>query len=130
MAGRPPRGPDRQLGTRVAFDSGAGSETEHRPSHPDRGGTQHVRSAPGRGDPGAREGAGHQSRRVAAGGNDGRSRARAAVRLAAHRLLAGRGEGLHMGAVIDLIARWLPADFPVELFVGWAVWLLGGLLLM
>ena len=35
-----------------------------------------------------------------------------------------------MGAVIDLIARWLPADIPVELFVGWAVWLLGGLLLM
>jgi hypothetical protein len=32
--------------------------------------------------------------------------------------------------VIDLIARWLPADIPVELFVGWAVWLLGGLLLM
>ena len=35
-----------------------------------------------------------------------------------------------MGAVIDMIARWLPADIPVELFVGWAVWLLGGLLLM
>jgi hypothetical protein len=35
-----------------------------------------------------------------------------------------------MGAVTGLIARWLPADIPVELFVGWAVWLLGGLLLM
>ena len=35
-----------------------------------------------------------------------------------------------MGAVIDLIARWLPADIPVDLFVGWTVWLLGGLLLM
>ena len=35
-----------------------------------------------------------------------------------------------MGAVADLVARWLPADVPVELFVGWTVWLLGGLLLM
>jgi hypothetical protein len=35
-----------------------------------------------------------------------------------------------MGAVIGVIARWLPADIPVELFVGWAAWLLGGLLLM